>query len=67
MKLVLMLLCLACCPVRCRVVAYLPRKAREPPASQGNLRTVRSTLFYHNMLILLHWQAQLLDALVQVK
>jgi hypothetical protein len=41
MKLVLMLLCLACCPVRCRVVAYLPGKAREPPDSQGNLRTVR--------------------------
>jgi hypothetical protein len=41
MKLVLMLLCLACCPVRCRVVAYLPGKAREPRASQGNQRTVR--------------------------
>jgi hypothetical protein len=26
-----------------------------------------ATRFYHNVLILLHWQAQLLDALVQVK
>jgi hypothetical protein len=26
-----------------------------------------ATRFYHNVLILMHWQAQLLDALVQVK
>jgi hypothetical protein len=28
-------------PVHYRVVVYLPGKAGEPPASQGNLRTVR--------------------------
>jgi hypothetical protein len=41
------------------------KRATRQPGKPENRAMV--TRFYHNVLILLHWQAQLLDALVQVK
>jgi hypothetical protein len=68
MKLVLMPLSLACCSVHCRVVAYLPKKGKRATRQPGKPENrAMATRFYHNVLIMLHWQAQLLYALVQIK
>jgi hypothetical protein len=40
------------------------RATRQPGKPENRAMATR---FYHNVLILLHWQVQLLDALVKVK
>jgi hypothetical protein len=47
------------------VPARKGKRATRQPGKPEN--RAMATRFYHNVLILLHWQAQLLDALVQVK
>jgi hypothetical protein len=47
------------------VPARIRAKATRQPGKPEN--RAMATRFYHNVLIVLHWQAQLLDALVQLK
>jgi hypothetical protein len=69
MKLVLMPLWLAClltCALQGGgVPAKKGKRATRQPGKPEN--RAMATRIYHNVLVLLHWQAQLLDALVKVK
>jgi hypothetical protein len=69
MKLVLMPVWLACllpCALQGGgVPAKKGKRSTRQPGKPEN--RAMATRYYHNVLILLHWQAQLLDALVQVK
>jgi hypothetical protein len=46
------------------VPAKKGKKARKPGKPENRAMATR---FYHNVLILVYWQAQLMAALVQVK
>jgi hypothetical protein len=67
MKLVLMLMCLACCLCTAGWWRTCQERQDSHPQPGKPENRAMATRFYHNVLILLHWQAQLLDALVQVK